>query len=87
MNLVTPQQFYGMDINSFAVELARVTLMIGRKVAIDNLGLKEPSLPLDTLDKNIVCADALFTNWVKADAIIGNPPFLGGKHMRINAGR
>ncbi|TAF34171.1 MAG: class I SAM-dependent DNA methyltransferase, partial [Oscillatoriales cyanobacterium] len=86
MNLVTPQQFYGMDINSFAVELARVTLMIGRKVAIDNLGLKEPSLPLDTLDKNIVCADALFTDWVKADAIIGNPPFLGGKHMRIALG-
>ena len=86
MNLVTPQQFYGMDINSFAVELARVTLMIGRKVAIDNLGLKEPSLPLDTLDKNIVRADALFTDWVKADAIIGNPPFLGGKHMRIALG-
>jgi hypothetical protein len=86
MNLVTPQQFYGMDVNSFAVELARVTLMIGRKVAIDNLGLKEPSLPLDTLDKNIVCADALFTDWVKADAIIGNPPFLGGKHMRMALG-
>lgn len=86
MSLVTPQQFYGMDINSFAVELARVTLMIGRKVAIDNLGLKEPSLPLDTLDKNIVCADALFADWVKADAIVGNPPFLGGKHMRIALG-
>ena len=50
------------------------------------MGLKEPSLPLDTLDKNIVCADALFTDWVKADAIIGNPPFLGGKHMRIALG-
>jgi type II restriction/modification system DNA methylase subunit YeeA len=57
--------------------------MIGRKVAIDNLGLQEPSLPLDTLDQNIICADALFTEWVKADAIIGNPPFLGGKHMRM----
>ena len=83
LSVVTPQQFYGMDINSFAVELARVTLMIGRKVAIDNLGLQEPSLPLDTLDQNIICADALFTEWVKADAIIGNPPFLGGKHMRM----
>ena len=83
LSVVTPQQFYGMDINSFAVELARVTLMIGRKVAIDNLGLQEPSLPLDTLDQNIICADALFTDWVKADAIIGNPPFLGGKHMRM----
>jgi len=27
MSLVTPQQFFGMDINSFAVELAKVTLI------------------------------------------------------------
>ncbi|MFN4832800.1 MAG: type IIL restriction-modification enzyme MmeI, partial [Pseudanabaena sp.] len=33
MGLVTPNQFFGMDINPFAVELARVTLMIARKVA------------------------------------------------------
>jgi methylase of polypeptide subunit release factors len=82
MGFVTPQQFYGTDTNQFAVELARVTLMIGRKIAIDNLELTEPALPLDTLDKNIVCQDALFNEWVRADAIIGNPPFLGGKHMR-----
>jgi len=86
MGFVTPQQFYGMDTNPFAVELARVTLMIARKIAIDNLNLTEPALPLDTLDNNIVCQDALFSEWQKADAIIGNPPFLGGKHMRINLG-
>ncbi|MBE9178160.1 class I SAM-dependent DNA methyltransferase [Oculatella sp. LEGE 06141] len=86
MGFVTPQQFYGMDTNPFAVELARVTMMIGRKVAIDRLGLFEPALPLDTLDQNIECKDALFNEWVKADAIIGNPPFLGGKHMRIAIG-
>ena len=86
MGLVTPLQFYGMDTNPFAVELARVTLMIARKIAIDNLQLTEPALPLDTLDKNIVCEDALFSEWVKADAIIGNPPFLGGKKLRIELG-
>jgi hypothetical protein len=53
-------------------------------VAIDKHGLSEPALPLDILDNNIVCQDALFTDWVKADAIIGNPPFLGAKHMRLN---
>ncbi|MDB9466338.1 DNA methyltransferase [Dolichospermum circinale] len=84
MGLVTPLQFYGMDTNPFAVELARVTLMIARKIAIDDLCLTEPALPLDTLDDNIVCQDALFGEWVKADAIIGNPPFLGGKHIRMN---
>jgi hypothetical protein len=86
MGLVTPLQFYGMDINPFAVELAKVTLTIAKKVAIDKLNLTEQELPLDTLDNNIVCQDALFTPWVKANAIIGNPPFLGGKHMRLNLG-
>jgi type II restriction/modification system DNA methylase subunit YeeA len=84
LGLVTPLQFYGMDTNPFAVELARVTLMIARKIAIDNLSLTEPALPLDTLDNNIVCEDALFSEWVNADAIIGNPPFLGGKNMRMD---
>ncbi|MBW4567620.1 MAG: N-6 DNA methylase [Tolypothrix carrinoi HA7290-LM1] len=86
MGFVTPQQFYGMDTNPFAVELARVTLMIARKIAIDNLKLTEPALPLDSLDNNIVCQDALFSEWHKADVIIGNPPFLGGKNIRTALG-
>jgi len=87
IGFVTPQQFYGMDTNEFAVELARVTLMIARKVAIDLCDLHDqPALPLDTLDENIVCKDALFTEWVKADAIIGNPPFLGGTRIRSELG-
>jgi type II restriction/modification system DNA methylase subunit YeeA len=86
ISFVTPHQFYGMDLNPFAVELARVTLMIARKVAIDKFNLTEPSLPLDTLDDNIVCKDALFNDWVKANAIIGNPPFLGGKKLRQELG-
>lgn len=86
ISFVTPHQFYGMDLNPFAVELARVTLMIARKVAIDKFNLTEAALPLDTLDDNIVCKDALFSDWVKADAIIGNPPFLGGKKLRQELG-
>ncbi|MFM6219158.1 MAG: class I SAM-dependent DNA methyltransferase, partial [Dolichospermum sp.] len=86
MGLVTPLQFYGMDTNPFAVELARVTLMIARKIAIDNLQLTEPALPLDTLDNNILCQDALFSEWPQANAIIGNPPFLGGYRIRQELG-
>jgi type II restriction/modification system DNA methylase subunit YeeA len=86
MGFVTPLQFYGIDTNPFAVQLARATMMIGRKIAIDKQGLTEPALPLDTLDQNIVCEDALFTKWAKADAVIGNPPFLGGKNMRLALG-
>jgi SAM-dependent methyltransferase len=86
MGFVTPLQFFGIDNNPFAVELARVTLMIARKVAVDRLGLTEATLPLDTLDQNIRCQDALFTDWPKADAIIGNPPFLGGNRIRQELG-
>ncbi|MEL4895190.1 DNA methyltransferase [Crocosphaera sp. Alani8] len=86
MGFVTLKQFYGMDVNPFAVDLSRVTLMIARKVAIDKFNLTENYLPLDSLDNNILCQDALFNDWVKADAIIGNPPFLGGKHLRKNLG-
>ena len=63
-----------------------MTLTIAKKVAIDRLELTEKELPLDTLDKNIICDDALFTDWVKANAIIGNPPFLGGKKLRQEFG-
>jgi SAM-dependent methyltransferase len=86
MGFVTPLQFFGIDKNPFAVELARVTLTIARKVAIDRLDLLEPALPLDTLDNNVVCEDALFYKWPRANVIIGNPPFLGGKTMRKNLG-
>jgi len=47
----------------------------------DQLLIEEKPLPLDNLDKNIICADALFTEWPKADAIIGNPPYLGSRYL------
>ncbi|MBA2242932.1 MAG: hypothetical protein H0W04_08605 [Chthoniobacterales bacterium] len=52
----------------------------------DQLLIEEKPLPLDNLDKNIICADALFTDWPKADAIIGNPPYLGAKRMKPEHG-
>ncbi|NEP81649.1 MAG: class I SAM-dependent DNA methyltransferase [Okeania sp. SIO3B3] len=87
MGFVTPLQFYGIDNNSFAVELARVTLTIARKVAIDKLGINETVLPLDTLNKNIVCQDALFSKWPQVNAIIGNPPFQSKNKMQAELGR
>ena len=56
---VTASNFYGMDILPFAVELAKVTMMIGRKLAIDELHIDEPALPLDNLDANFWACDAL----------------------------
>ncbi|MFO0643856.1 MAG: type IIL restriction-modification enzyme MmeI [Polyangiaceae bacterium] len=96
---IQASRFYGIDINPFAVELAKVTLNIAKKIAFDErrataadlVGQLEidvdPSLPLDNLDKNVVCADALFTEWPEVDAIVGNPPFLGGTKIRAELGQ
>ncbi len=75
---VTAKQFYGYDINEFAVELAKVSLMIAKKLAADEFDTDEEPLPLDNLDDNIKAEDALFNEWVEFDACIGNPPYLGG---------
>lgn len=89
---VTARQFYGLDINEFAVELAKVTMMIARKLAIDELHVTEPALPLDNLDKNFAARDALIdelgnpAQWPAADVIIGNPPFLGAKRLKPERG-
>ncbi len=56
---VTSKQFFGLDIVPFAVELAKVTMTLGHKLAIDELHVDEPALPLDNLDENIRCVDAL----------------------------
>ncbi len=59
LGFVTARQFFGIDINSFAVELAKVTMMIARKLAIDELHVNEQPLPLDNLDENFIAGDAL----------------------------
>jgi len=98
MSLVKTSQFYGIDIKRFAVELAKVTLMLAKKLALDeenqllnvvqmNLPLElDRALPLDNLDRNIRCDDALFCDWTKADAIIGNPPYQSKNKMQQEYG-
>ncbi|MEZ4447635.1 MAG: DNA methyltransferase [Polyangiaceae bacterium] len=90
--------FFGIDINAFAVELAKTTLNIAKKIAfeerkatvIDLYGQGflevDPSLPLDNLNENIRCADALFAEWPETHAIVGNPPFLGMQKIRADLG-
>jgi len=82
MGMVSARQFYGFDTNPFAVELAKVTLMIAKKLAVDELHSLEHPLPLDNLDTNIKVADALLTDWPEFDACIGNPPYMGAKRLK-----
>jgi len=92
LGYVSARQFFGLDINPFAVELAKVTMMIARKLAIDELHVIENALPLDNLDDNFRVGDALIddlghpTQWPPADVIIGNPPFLGAKRLKPERG-
>lgn len=82
---VSTAQFYGYDINPLAVELAKVTLMVAKEISILNtqetFDNKNKPLPLDNLDQNILCQDALLNDdgtprqWHKVSVIIGNPPF------------
>ena len=86
-SLVSTKQFFGIDKDPFAVELAKVTVMLGKRIALAEthdswfsarsdlpFTFEEP-LPLDNLDENIRCDDALFCEWPDADCIIGNPPY------------
>jgi hypothetical protein len=84
---VGPHQFFGIELDPFGAELTKVTLMLAKKLALDEVNAlldqeeadfslhADDALPLDNLDANILHADALFTPWPEVDAIVGNPPF------------
>jgi len=71
----------GIDIDAFAVSLARVTLWMGHKLAVDELDLDEATLPLGDLS-GIRTGDALRLAWPRASVIVGNPPFHGDRNLR-----
>jgi hypothetical protein len=85
--IINPKQFFGLDIDPFGVELTKVTLILAKKLALDEaadaLGITQEqmalggsdALPLDNLDQNIRCEDALFAKWPDCEAIIGNLPY------------
>lgn len=89
---VSTANFYGIDINPFAVDIAKVTMMLAHQLAIDELHINESALPLDNLDANFRAGDALIdadgsrASWFAADVIVGNPPFLGAKLMKPELG-
>ena len=85
---IGPASVKGIEINSYAAELARVSVWIGEIQWMRRNGFSEsrkPILkPLDTIE----CRDAILTpegqepDWPEADVVIGNPPFLGVQLMR-----
>lgn len=99
LSLISPRQFFGLDIDGFAIELAKVSLVFGKKLALDEAmqAMKrdqmdldihsDHALPLENLDANICCRDALLTDWPVADVIIGNPPYQSKNKMQAEFGR
>ena len=89
---IGPANVRGIEINPYAAELARVSVWIGEIQWMRRNGFSEahdPILkPLDTIE----CRDAIVTpdgpepDWPTADAVIGNPPFLGGKLLITHLG-
>lgn len=98
LSLIGPKQFYGIDRDGFGIELAKVTLLLAKKLALDeaaealerqqiDLELGDQAIPLDNLDANFHCGDALFVPWPAANAIVGNPPYQSKNKKSAELGR
>ena len=79
-------QFHGIEINDFAVSVAKTALWIAEQQALDDTeAIAEQALPHLPLHDagNIVRANALRYDWNDlldgddCDYVVGNPPFLG----------
>ena len=96
----SPTNVLGIELNPYAAELARVTVWIGEIQWMLAHGYALKSNPiLQPLD-HIECRDAVLNfsmptpttfwssepEWPPADAIVGNPPFLGDKKMLAQLG-
>ena len=83
-------QFYGIEINDFAVTVAKTALWIAESQMLreteDIMGVSLDFLPLKSY-ANIVEANALRIDWEtvvpkdKLNYIMGNPPFVGASMM------
>lgn len=94
--LVNPTQFYGIEVNPYAFDLAQTTLWIGYLQWIHQNGYGTPDEPILRPMSNFLNMDAILDltdpqnprepDWPPVDFIIGNPPFLGNKRMRQELG-
>ena len=92
---VRPANFFGIEKNTFAAELARVVLTIGYVQWQYTNGFWTRNQTIEMTD-TITNHDALMQHdtaglpyrpdWPFAHVIVGNPPFLGSKKMRTELG-
>ena len=95
-SVISTKQFFGIDVQPMAVELAKMTMMIAKELCESNYQKRiskhgssfnfDSTLPLDNMDDNILCQDALFTEWPEFDVVIGNPPYQSKNKMTKELG-
>ncbi len=84
---VDPSCLFGIELNSYAAELARVTIWIGEIQWMLSHGYQPSKHPVLKNLNQIECKDAVMSEgaaepeWPEVDVIVGNPPFLGDKKM------
>ncbi|RIH90650.1 hypothetical protein Mterra_00252 [Calidithermus terrae] len=89
---VSPEQFYGLEVNPFAYELASMVVWIGYLQWKRANGESNHDNPVLRKLNTIQLRDALLdpdgseAGWPEADYIVGNPPFLGSSRMRDELG-
>ena len=89
---VGPESVYGLEINPYAAELARVTVWIGEIQWMRKNGFDVSRNPILKPLDNIKTCNALLNDdmtqreWPTVDVVIGNPPFLGAKLMKRKLG-
>ena len=89
---IGPANIKGIEVNAYAAELARVSVWIGDIQWMRRNGFNESRDPILKPLETIECRDAILTpegeepEWPAVDAVIGNPPFLGGKLLIANLG-
>jgi type II restriction/modification system DNA methylase subunit YeeA len=94
--MVSPSQLYGIETEFYAHELASIVVWIGFLQWKHEHGVQEDREPVLEKLNNVEHGDAIMRydaegkpyepEWQKADFIIGNPPFLGGKRLRRELG-
>lgn len=84
---VGPECVLGIELNPYAAELARVSVWIGEIQWMRRNGFDAAKNPILRNLDTIECRDAVLNDdgkraeWPVADAVVGNPPFLGNKKM------
>ncbi|MDB4848037.1 N-6 DNA methylase, partial [Candidatus Pseudothioglobus singularis] len=92
---ITPSQFYGIEIDDFAHQLAKLSLWLTEHQMnvefLNEFNRVNPTLPLKNAG-NITCGNATRVNWEDVCSkdsedevyVLGNPPYLGARIQNQN---